>query len=84
MSENQYKQRISWISKKAYEKNSIRRNSRTANLFYGEISVRRNIRTAKLPDGEISYGDISYGEISYAKFPVTVVSTFFIIDTIDQ
>ena len=40
-------------------KNSIWRNLRTANLFYGEISVRRNICTKKFPYGEISYGEIS-------------------------
>ena len=66
----------------AYDKISIRRNFRTAKLFYGEISVRPNIRTAKIPTAIFPYDEVSlYDEISLrrnfltAKFPTAKFPT---------
>ena len=56
--------------KNSYDKISIRRNIRTANLFYGEISVRRNIRMAKFPAAKFPYGEISLRRNFFtSKFP---------------
>ena len=56
--------------KNAYDKTSIPRTIRTANLIYGEISVRQNIRTANFLTVKFLYGEISLQQnFLTAKYP---------------
>ena len=78
--ENQYKQQLSWNSKKhtkkfLYGETPVRRTYLTGKFPYGEISVRRNFLrqnflTAKFPYGEISsWQDILTAKFLTAKYP---------------